>query len=109
MKVLESTCQDDVKVPVPPAPSLADHNVTEECREFPYRIALLCLAGDAGVAFISQLAAFWLRFHTPLRALGLDAQEIMLGDYLNYIICGSVSLVLLFAQKQTYDAGWLLQ
>ena len=109
MKVLESTCQDDVKVPVPPAPSLADHNVTEECRQFPYRIALLCLAGDAGVAFASQLAAFWMRFHTPLREFGADTRSIILGDYLNYIIFGSASLILLFAQKNTYDAGWLLQ
>ena len=109
MKVLEDACQNEVGEFLPPALSLADHSLTEECREFPYRIALLCLAGDAGVAFISQLAAFWLRFHTPLRALGVDAQEIMLGDYLNYIICGSLSLILLFAQKQTYDPGWLLQ
>ncbi len=109
MKVLPPTCQKDVIVLVPPALSLANHSLTEECRQFPYRIALLCLAGDAGVAFASQLAAFWMRFHTPLREFGVDTREIILSDYLSYIIFGSASLILLFAQKNTYDAGWLLQ
>src|SRR5258708_11684916 len=109
MKVLPPTCQKDVIALVPPALSLANHSLTEECRQFPYRIALLCLAGDAGVAFASQLAAFWMRFHTPLREFGVDTREIILSDYLSYIIFGSASLILLFAQKNTYDAGWLLQ
>ncbi|MBV8101598.1 MAG: sugar transferase [Verrucomicrobia bacterium] len=109
MKPLEDTGQDEVRELLPAALSLADHNLTEECREFPYRIALLCLAGDAGVALVSQLAAFWVRFQTPLRQFGVDTRGIDLGDYLNYIICGSASLILLFAQRNTYDAGWLLQ
>jgi exopolysaccharide biosynthesis polyprenyl glycosylphosphotransferase len=109
MKPLEETCQNEVREFLSSAISLADHSLTEECRQFPYRIALLCLAGDAGVAFASQLLAFWLRFQTPLRAFGVDTREIVLGDYLNYTICGSASLILLFAQKNTYDASWLLQ
>ncbi len=40
MKLLEQTCQNAVRDFLPPAPSLADHNLTEECRQFPYRIAL---------------------------------------------------------------------
>lgn len=108
MKLLEKTCQNAVREFVPSAPSLADHSLTEECRQFPYRIALLCLAGDAGVAFASQLVAFWMRFQTPLRGFDIDTRAIILGDYLNYIIFGSASLIILFAQKNTYDAGWLL-
>ena len=109
MKVLQQTCQNHASEFVPTELRLVEHSLTEECREFPYRIALLCLAGDAGVVFVSQLAAFWMRFHTVLREFGVDTREINLGDYLPYIIFGSASLILLFAQKNTYDPGWLLQ
>jgi hypothetical protein len=102
MKVLENTCRNEVRGLLAPALRLPDRSLTEECRQFP------CLASDAGVAFVSQLAAFWLRFHTLLRSFG-NTREIVLGDYLHYVICGSASLILLFAQKQIYDPGWLLQ
>ncbi len=46
------------------APSRADLGLTEECRQFPHRIAFLCFAGDAVVAFACLLVAFWLRFDT---------------------------------------------
>ena len=108
MKVSESTCRNDVIDCVPPAVGRADHSLTEECRQFPYRIALLCFAGDAGVAFASLLAAFWMRFHTPLREFGVETPGLTLADYFSYIICGSASLVFLLAQKHIYDAVWLL-
>jgi exopolysaccharide biosynthesis polyprenyl glycosylphosphotransferase len=108
MKVLGSTCRDDVSVSVPPVVSRADQSLIEECREFPYRIALICLAGDAGVAFASLLAAFWLRFYTPLRESGVATPGPTLSDYFSYITSGSAFLVLLLAQKHIYDAGWLL-
>jgi len=108
MKVFESTCRNDLREYVPPAVSRVDHSLTEECRQFPYRIALLCFAGDAGVAIASLLAAFWMRFHTPLREFGVETPGLTLAEYFSYIICGSASLVLLLAQKHVYDAVWLV-
>src|SRR5215510_3482632 len=88
--------------------SRLDLGLIEECRQFPYRIAFLCFAGDAIVAFACLLAAFWLRFDTGLRDFGEDARLISLSSYANYIIFGSVSLLLVLAQKQMYDGPWLL-
>jgi exopolysaccharide biosynthesis polyprenyl glycosylphosphotransferase len=107
---VERTFQADaaaaVRYGVPP--SRADLGLTEECRQFPHRIAFLCFAGDAVVAFAGLLAAFWLRFDTALRNFGVEAPGITLSSYSNYIIFGSASLLLVLAQKQMYDGSWLL-
>jgi exopolysaccharide biosynthesis polyprenyl glycosylphosphotransferase len=91
------------------APTRADLGLTEEGRQFPHRIAFFCFAGDAVVVSACLLFAFWLRFDTGLRQFGVEAPGIELGSYLNYIIFGSVSLLLVLAQKQMYESFWLLQ
>ena len=107
---MERTFQVDVGKAIRPdvAASRADLGLTEECRQFPHRIAFLCFAGDAVVAFACLLAAFWLRFDTALRDFGVEAPGITLSSYSNYIIFGSASLLLVLAQKQMYDGSWLL-
>lgn len=108
---MEGTCQDhpitenrltDV------AMGRADLGATEECRQFPHRIAAFCLAGDAAVTTACLLAAFWLRFNTVLREFGVEAPGLGLKDYSRYIICGSVSLLFVLAQKQMYDVCRML-
>jgi exopolysaccharide biosynthesis polyprenyl glycosylphosphotransferase len=91
------------------APSRADLGLTEEGRQFPHRIAFFCFVGDAVVVSTCLLFAFWLRFDTVLRQFGVEAPGIELGSYLNYIIFGSISLLLILAQKQMYEGFWLLQ
>lgn len=91
------------------APTRADLGLTEEDRQFPHRIAFFCFAGDAVVVSACLLFAFWLRFDTVLRQFGVEAPGIELSSYLNYIIFGSVSLLLVLAQKQMYEGFWLLQ
>jgi exopolysaccharide biosynthesis polyprenyl glycosylphosphotransferase len=88
--------------------SRADLGLTEACRQFPHRIAFLCFAGDAVVAFGCLLVAFWLRFDTALRNFGVEEPGITLSSYSNYILFGSASLLLVLAQKQMYDGSWLL-
>ena len=90
------------------AASRADLGLTEECRQFPHRIAFLCFAGDAAITFACLLAAFWLRFHTALRQFGIPDPGMTLSSYSNYIIFGSASLLLVLAQKQMYDGFRLL-
>jgi exopolysaccharide biosynthesis polyprenyl glycosylphosphotransferase len=91
------------------APTRADLGLTEEGRQFPHRIAFFCFVGDAVVVSTCLLFAFWLRFDTVLRQFGVEAPGIVLGSYLNYIIFGSVSLLLILAQKQMYEGFWLPQ
>jgi exopolysaccharide biosynthesis polyprenyl glycosylphosphotransferase len=91
------------------APTRADLGLTEEGRQFPHRIAFFCFVGDAVVVSACLLFAFWLRFDTVLRQFGVEAPGIELGSYLNYIIFGSISLLLILAQKQMYEGFWLLQ
>jgi exopolysaccharide biosynthesis polyprenyl glycosylphosphotransferase len=88
--------------------SRTDLGLTEECRQMPHRIAFLCFAGDTVVALACLLVAFWLRFDTALRGFGVEEPGIVLSSYSNYIIFGSVSLLLVLAQKQMYDGSWLL-
>ena len=91
------------------APSRADLGLTEECRQFPHRIAFICFAGDAVVVLACLLAAFWFRFDTGLRDFGVEAPDFILSSYSNYIIFGFISLLFVLAQKQMYDGSWLLQ
>jgi exopolysaccharide biosynthesis polyprenyl glycosylphosphotransferase len=90
------------------ARSRADLGLMEEYKQFPHRIAFLCFAGDAIVALMCLLAAFWLRFDTALRDFGVEAPGILLSNYSNYILFGTASLLLVLAQKQMYDGSWLL-
>jgi exopolysaccharide biosynthesis polyprenyl glycosylphosphotransferase len=107
---VERTFQTDVRTVVRSdvAPNRADLGLTEECRQFPHRIAFFCFAGDAIVVFGCLLAAFWLRFDTALREFGVEAPGITLSVYSTYIIFGTASLLLVLAQKQMYDGYWLL-
>ena len=108
---MERTFQVDVGKAIRPevAPSRADLGLTEECRQFPHRIAFLCFAGDAVVAFACLLVAFWLRFDTAAARISVwRTPGIILSSYSNYIIFGSASLLLVLAQKQMYDGSWLL-
>jgi len=107
---VDSTFDVDVGKAIQPevAASRADLGLTEECRQFPHRIAFLCFAGDAIVALACLLVAFWLRYDTGLRDFGEQARGITLSKYSNYIIFGTVSLLLVLAQKQMYDGSWLL-
>jgi exopolysaccharide biosynthesis polyprenyl glycosylphosphotransferase len=109
---VKSTCHDGLKregALTQAAVSRTDLGLTEECRQFPDRIALICLAGDAVVIVGCLLAAFWLRFYSSLRGFGVEAPpDLVLGDYARYIVCGSISLLLVLAQKQMYDGRWLL-
>ena len=90
------------------APSRADLGLTDESRQLPHRIAVVCFAGDALVVLACLLAAFWLRFDTGLRNFGVEAPGISLADYYSYIVCGAVSLLLILARKRVYDGSWLL-
>ncbi|MBV8279035.1 MAG: exopolysaccharide biosynthesis polyprenyl glycosylphosphotransferase, partial [Verrucomicrobia bacterium] len=80
-----------------------------ECRQFPHRIAFFCFLGDAFISFSCLLAAFWLRFDTPLRDFGVREPAMALTRYSHYIILGWVALLVVLAQKQMYESSYLLR
>jgi exopolysaccharide biosynthesis polyprenyl glycosylphosphotransferase len=108
--MLESTSQVNGAGAALPqvAASRADLGLIDESRQLPHRIAFVCFAGDALVVLACLLAAFWLRFDTGLRDFGVEAPGISLAGYYTYIVCGTVSLLLVLAQKRMYDSSWLL-
>ena len=108
--MLESIYQvNDASAVLPEvAASRTDLGLTDEPRELPHRIAFICFAGDAVIVLVCLLAVFWLRFDTSLRNIGVEAPGISLADYYHYIVWGTVSLLLVLAQKRMYDGSWLL-
>src|SRR6516165_5029718 len=108
--MLESTYQvNDAGAVLPEvAANRTELGLTDEPRELPHRIAFICFAGDPVIVLVCLLAVFWLRFDTSLRNIGVEAPGISLADYYHYIVWGTVSLLLVLAQKRMYDGSWLL-
>ena len=67
------------------------------------------LAGDIVVAFTGLTLGFWLRYRSPLGALGLDVPDARFGAYLPLLLVGVGFLVGAFAQQGLYDGRMLLR
>ena len=67
------------------------------------------LAGDTVVAFSGLTLGFWLRYRSPLGALGIDVPDARFGDYLPLLLVGVGFLVGAFAQQGLYDGRMLLR
>ena len=61
--------------------------------------------GDTLAVVGALLGAFWLRFHTPMRALGRTDAMMTLGAYRGHIIFLSVTLLLVLAYFKLYSTG----
>ncbi|MEM8953157.1 MAG: exopolysaccharide biosynthesis polyprenyl glycosylphosphotransferase [Verrucomicrobiota bacterium] len=58
---------------------------------------------DAGLVVVALFLAYYLRFETPLAALGVAQEGLGLRDYLGHIAFGSVILCFLFANFNLYE------
>jgi exopolysaccharide biosynthesis polyprenyl glycosylphosphotransferase len=67
------------------------------------------LAGDAIVALGGLVLGFWLRYKTPVGALGIDVPGARFLDYLPLLLLGVAFLVYVFAQLGLYDGRVLLR
>jgi len=67
------------------------------------------LAGDAVVSLAGLAVGFWLRYATPLEALGLEVRGARFGNYLPLLLLGMVFLIAAFAQVGLYDGRMLLR
>ena len=67
------------------------------------------IVGDAVFAFLGLSAGFWLRFHTPLRDIGVSGEDTDYFTYLPLLVFGTVFLVGTFAYLKVYDGRLLLR
>jgi len=68
-------------------------------------VSLLC---DAVVILFAMVVAFWLRFDTPIREIGVMSPH-RIRDYAGYVVVGTLSLLFAMAQFQVYDPHKLLR
>ncbi|MFZ5497313.1 MAG: exopolysaccharide biosynthesis polyprenyl glycosylphosphotransferase [Verrucomicrobiota bacterium] len=69
----------------------------------------LLLLGDTAMAFAGLLLAWWLRYASPLGALGLEVPDATLATYLPLILLGVLFLVAAFAALNLYEEHLLLR
>ena len=61
--------------------------------------------GDALAILAGLFLAFWLRFHTPMRALGRTTKQMEIGQYKGHFILLSVTLLIVLFQSNFYGTG----
>jgi exopolysaccharide biosynthesis polyprenyl glycosylphosphotransferase len=72
-------------------------------------LPMLQLVGDAAAAFAGLVLGYWLRYHSPLGALGLAVPDARFSAYLPLLLLGVVFLVAAFVQQGLYDGRMLLR
>lgn len=81
-------------------------------RSFPRSQNLLLtlqLLGDLIFSYLGLCAGYWLRFHTPMRRLGVEATSSNFAVYTQLLILGAVFLIISYAYLKLYDARLLLR
>lgn len=69
----------------------------------------LQLLGDLLFSYIGLCAGYWLRFHTPLRRLGVEATNSEFFVYNQLLLLGAVFMIMSYAYLRLYDARLLLR
>ncbi|MEO7932286.1 MAG: sugar transferase [Chthoniobacterales bacterium] len=71
-------------------------------------LVALTLVIDSVVILAAMIGAYFLRFHSPLRHLGIQG-EMAFGQYINYFAFGTFTMVLLLAHLKFYERNLLLR
>jgi exopolysaccharide biosynthesis polyprenyl glycosylphosphotransferase len=69
----------------------------------------LLVAGDALVAFAALSLAYWLRYATPIGAIGLEVPDATYARYLPLLLLGTAFLTGAYAQLGLYEERLLLR
>jgi exopolysaccharide biosynthesis polyprenyl glycosylphosphotransferase len=69
----------------------------------------LLLAGDTAVAFASLSIGYWLRYVTPIGAVGIEVPDARYADYLPLLLVGTAFLVAAYAHLDLYEERFLLR
>jgi exopolysaccharide biosynthesis polyprenyl glycosylphosphotransferase len=81
-------------------------------RTYPRSQSLLLtlqFVGDLAVILAGLTAGYWLRFHTPMRRIGVEPSRLDFGTYSPLLILGAFFMIGSFAYLKLYDARLLLR
>ena len=67
------------------------------------------MLGDAVVAYTGLSLAFWIRFQTPVRSVGVEAPNMSYHAYLPLMLIGALFFIGSFAYLNLYNAKHLLR
>ena len=93
----ESRCEDEAR----PA-------IRTTIKRPPHTWVYAAIAGDWIMAVLASVAAFWIRFHTNLRDVGIF-EDRTLEQYGGHVALGSVSLIAVLAKQGIYNRAALLR
>jgi len=65
--------------------------------------------GDILICYLGLCAGYWLRFHTPMRRLGVEATSSNFAVYNQLLLLGAAFLIISYAYLRLYDARLLLR
>lgn len=71
-------------------------------------LVALTLVIDSVVVLAAMIGAYFLRFHSPLRYMGVPGQ-MAFGQYVNYFAFGTLTMVMLLAHLKFYERNLLLR
>ena len=77
-------------------------------RSFVARMEVFSFIGDLAVTAWMLLLAFWVRFQSPVRSVGLYDARVILNDYLGHILVGVALMGVLLVNFRTYNPRHLL-
>ena len=73
------------------------------------KLLTLQAVGDWLCAFVGLSLGYWLRFHTPMRDVGVPAADVSFSLYLPLIVVGSTLLIFTFAYLGLYNWKLILR
>jgi exopolysaccharide biosynthesis polyprenyl glycosylphosphotransferase len=80
---------------------------TSKTRDLAHRLIAVTFVGDAFLVFASLCVAFFVRFHTPIREIGIPTAP-SLFDYSGYISLAAIIFLGLLAYGGVYDHRLIL-
>jgi len=92
------------------APATPNHRVASRTStpSTGFRWIALAVAGDLTIAALGSLLAFYVRFHTFVRDLGVY-EALSMRQYLGHMVLGSISLVMVLGWMGVYQRSSLLR
>lgn len=72
-------------------------------------LVLLEILGDSLACFLGLSLAYWIRFETPLRSLGIETKGASYFTYLPLLHIGTLMFVGTFAALSAYTSAYLLR
>jgi len=85
------------------------HAASPAARQRKVILPVFLLAGDVLVAFVGLSLGYWLRYATPIGAIGLDVPDATYARYLPLLLLGVAFLIAAYAQLGLYEERLLLR